>query len=228
MLKFSKVWKSALFVLFVGSITGCAELNELRGLNKRQSVTIRDQADNIARLDEDNNKLKEKLLADELEKKRLHAELEKLARAIGEGAVVRDTIEGPVIQLQEKILFDSGMAEIKPSGESALLTIANYLKERPDALLRIDGHTDSDPIVKTKHIWDSNHHLSAARSLAVFHFLTKKQDLDQLRVHISGFGPNRPVSKDEDKEGKRKNRRVEFLIVKGSEFEQMSNISSEE
>lgn len=216
MIKFSKGLKIGLFVLFVGSITGCAELDELRGLNKRQSITIRDQADQISNLTGENSQLSQQLMFDDEEKKRLHVELEKLAQAIGEGALVRDTIEGPVIQLQEKILFDSGMAEIKPSGENALLTISNYLKERPDAMLRVDGHTDNDPILKTKHLWDSNHHLSAARALAVFHFLTKKQGIDQTKIHVSGFGANRSVSENESKEGKKKNRRVEFLIVKGS------------
>lgn len=216
MLKFRRFWKLGLFVLLVGSITGCSELNELRGLNKRQSITIRDQADELSRLKDENQNLGQKLLQDEREKNKLRSELEKLAKAIGEGAIVRDTIEGPVVQLQEKILFDSGMAEIKSSGEAALLTIADYLKERPSAILRIDGHTDGDPIVKSKHMWDSNHHLSAARALSVFHFLTKKQGIEQVKIHVSGFGPNRPVAGNENKEDKKKNRRVEFLIVKSS------------
>lgn len=218
--KRTNICKMILFVLFIGSITGCAELNELRGLNKRQSITIRDQADDVANLTSENQRLTQQLLADDAEKKKLYAELENLARTIGEGAIVRDTIEGPVIQLQEKILFDSGMAEIKPSGEGALLKIAEYLKGKPEAVLRIDGHTDSDPIIKTKHLWDSNHHLSAARALAVFHFLTKRENIDQQKIHVSGFGPNRPIAENETKDGKQKNRRVEFLIVKGSALDQ--------
>lgn len=216
MLTFKNFCKLFLFLLFVGSITGCAELNELRGLNKRQSITIRDQASEIAKLTDENDRLTNRLAVDDQEKKRLRFELEKLANAIGEGAIVRDTIEGPVIQLQEKILFDSGIAEIKKSGENALLKIAEYLNQKPTALLRIDGHTDSDPIVRTKHIWDSNHHLSAARALAVFHFLTKMENVPKKMIHISGFGPNRPVSANDTEIGKRQNRRVEFLIVKGT------------
>ena len=216
MLNLKNFCKFFLFLLFVGSITGCAELKELRGLNKRQSITIRDQASEIANLKDENGRLTSRLSADEQEKKRLRFELEKLAKAIGEGAIVRDTIEGPVIQLQEKILFDSGIAEIKKSGEIALLKIAEYLNQKPTSLLRIDGHTDSDPIVRTKHIWDSNHHLSAARALAVFHFLTKRENIPEKMIHISGFGPNRPVSSNDSKIGKKENRRVEFLIVKGT------------
>ena len=45
--------------------------------------------------------------------------LRKLAKSIGEGVTVRDTIEGPVLLFPEKILFDSGMAVIKPGGKGA-------------------------------------------------------------------------------------------------------------
>ncbi|MGR3218755.1 MAG: OmpA family protein [Candidatus Anammoxibacter sp.] len=219
MINFANICKLFLFVLFIGSITGCAELKELRGLNERQTLTIRDQTSEITQLKETNDKLSQELLSDEEEKERLRNELEKLAKAIGEGAIVRDTIEGPVILLQEKVLFDAGLAEIKKGGEEALLKIAAYLKERQTALLRIDGHTDADPIVKTKHLWDSNHHLSAARALSVFHFLTKREEIPSEMIHISGFGPNRSIASNETKEGKKANRRVEFLIVKGTESE---------
>lgn len=214
MFKPANIIKLVLLVAAIGSFTGCSELNELRGLNKRQAITIRDQGTEITNLKGENSRLSDRLLADEDEKKRLRAELEKLASAIGDGAVVRDTIEGPVIQLEEKILFDSGMAEIKTSGEAALLKMAEYMKGKVASSMRIDGHTDSDPILKTKHMWDSNHHLSAARALAVFHFLTKRENIPEKMIHISGFGPNRPVTENNTKEDKKKNRRVEFLIVK--------------
>lgn len=228
MKKFPKISKLVLFGLFLGSITGCAELKDLRGLNRRQAITIRDQTDEIARLKRANEELFGKINATNLEKEKLRLELEKLAAAIGEGAIVRDTIEGPVIQLPEKILFDSGMAEIKASGEHALLKISKYIKDRPAVLIRIDGHTDSDPIVKTKHLWDSNHHLSSARALAVFHFLTKREGIPEEKINIAGFGPNRPVASNETKEGKQKNRRVEFLIVKGSALEDTSTTAIQE
>lgn len=226
-------WRYGKLFVVIGvavSIQGCAELNEIRNLNRRQAITIRDQAAEIERLrgELDNCKSKlasaekiselygDKAKAAEEEKARLRAELEKLARTIGEGAAVRETPEGPVIQLPEKILFDSGRAEIKPKGEEALQKIADYLKSKSSEQLRIAGHTDTDPIKKSAFLWDSNHHLSAGRALSVFHYLTKKQGIDEGRVYISGFGPNRPVADNNTFEGKQKNRRVEFLIVAGT------------
>ena len=119
--------KFCLITVFVGMALGCAETEELRSLNRRQAITIRDQADEIERQKKDLAAYQERVARESEEKKRLMDELDKLAKAIGGGATVRETPEGPVIQLPEMILFDSGMASIKPAGETALKKIADHL-----------------------------------------------------------------------------------------------------
>lgn len=208
MFRYGKYVKFFLLIVFMG-MSGCAELNELRSLNRRQAITIRDQSEEITNLKKQLSSLSDRLKASEEEMNKLR----KLAKSIGEGVSVRDTVEGPVLLFPEKILFDSGMAAIKPNGENALSKIAAFLKENPSISIRIDGHTDTDPIVRTKHLWDSNHHLSAARSLSVFHFLTKTGKIPEKRIHVAGFGPNRPIASNATSGGKKENRRVEFLIL---------------
>ena len=203
-----KYVKFFLLIAFVG-MSGCAELSELRNLNRRQAITIRDQSDEMAKLKKHLSSVSDKLKSNEEEMNKLR----KLAKSIGEGVTVRDTIEGPVLLFPEKILFDSGMAVIKPGGEKALKKMAEFLSENQSTYIRIDGHTDSDPILRTKHLWDSNHHLSAARSLSVFHFLTKNEHIVEGRIHVAGFGPNRPIAANSTSAGKKENRRVEFLII---------------
>ncbi|ODS32648.1 MAG: flagellar motor protein MotB [Candidatus Scalindua rubra] len=204
----------------LGFVQGCAELDELRTANRRQAITVRDQMDEMDRLRVEleaakkvNIAYEDRARADEEVKRRLRADLESLARAIGGGAAVRDTVEGPVIQLPETILFDSGLAKVKTEGEMALKKIAEHLKAKPTALVRIDGHTDTDPIAKSKYLWDSNHHLSAGRALSVLHYLVKKGNIDEKRIYIAGYGPNRPIASNATKKGKKQNRRVEFLIL---------------
>jgi chemotaxis protein MotB len=206
--------------LAVFLVQGCAELGDLRTANRRQAITVRDQMSEIDKLRAEldaankvNRVYEDRAQSDEEVKKRLHAELERLARSIGGGAVVRDTAEGPMIQLPETILFDSGLAKLKTKGEAALEKIARYLKSNPAAMVRIDGHTDNDPIVKSKHLWKSNHHLSAGRALSVLHYLVNKGHIEEKRIYIAGYGPNRPISSNKDKAGKMQNRRVEFLIL---------------
>ncbi len=205
--KFGKYVKLFLLISFVG-MSGCAELSELRSLNRRQAITIRDQSEEISKLKKQLSSVSDKLKTTEEEMNKLR----KLAKSIGEGVYVRDTIEGPVLLFPEKVLYDSGSAIIKPSGEKALKKMADFLKENPNISVRIDGHTDSDPIVRTKHLWDSNHHLSAARALSVFHFLTKSENIAEGRISVAGFGPNRPIASNNTAAGKKENRRVEFLV----------------
>ena len=204
----------------LGLTQGCSEFDELRTANRRQAITIRDQMDDAekTRIELEaanrlNTVFEERAQLNDEEKRRLRADLERLAESIGEGATVRDTVEGPVIQIPEKILFDSGMAVLKKEGKTALKKIAEHLRSRPSTHARIDGHTDTDPIVKSKYLWDSNHHLAAGRALSVFHFLVKSQKIAEKRIHIAGFGPNRPIASNSTKIGKSQNRRVEFLII---------------
>jgi chemotaxis protein MotB len=204
--------KLFLVTILMGLAVGCAETDELRSLNRRQAITIRDQSDEVERLKKDLAMYQEQANKEVAEKKRLMDELDKLARAIGHGATVRETPEGPVIQLPEMILFDSGMANLKPEGEAALRKIADHLNANPNEGLRIDGHTDSDPIVRTKYMWDTNHHLAAGRALSVFKYLAS-QGISEKRLYIAAYGPNRPVASNNSDDGKRKNRRVEFLLV---------------
>jgi len=209
-----------LALMVLGVIQGCAQTEELRIANRRQAITIRDQMDEMEKLrleleaaNNQSDAYMERAQAGEEEKRRLRDDLEKLAASIGSGATVRDTVEGPVIQLPEKVLFDSGMAVLKKEGKSALGKIAEHLREKPASSVRIDGHTDADPILKSKYLWDSNHHLSAGRALSVFHYLVKKAKIAEKSIHIAGFGPNRPIDSNKTKTGKRQNRRVEFLIL---------------
>lgn len=213
MSKASVYVKLFLAAVFTGMALGCAETEELRSLNRRQAITIRDQAEELEKLRKELATYKERAAREAEEKTRLMGELDKLAKAIGGGATVRQTPEGPVIQLPEIILFDSGMANIKPEGEKALQKIAEHLKSRPEEHLRIDGHTDSDPIVKTRYMWDSNHHLAAGRALSVFKYLTTKGGISESRVYIASYGPNRPIADNSTEDGKRKNRRVEFMLI---------------
>jgi chemotaxis protein MotB len=201
-------------------LQGCAELEELRTANRRQAIAVRDQMTELDKLRAEleaankvNSVYEDRAKSDEAEKRRLRAELERLASSIGGGATVRDTAEGPMIQLPETILFDSGLATLKTQGEAALEKIARHLESHPAAIVRIDGHTDTDPIVKSKHLWESNHHLSAGRALSVLHYLVNKGHIEEKRIHIAGFGPNRPIASNNNKAGKMQNRRVEFLIM---------------
>ncbi|MBS0260549.1 MAG: OmpA family protein [Planctomycetes bacterium] len=125
------------------------------------------------------------------------------AEVIKDGELVR-------IRLESSQLFNSGRAELKPEVSHTLDSIAQTLRSTYKGhLVGIEGHTDSDPITKSK--WKNNHELSVARSVAVFDAL-KKRGLPESQLFVAGYGPNHPVSSGHSKSAKSQNRRVEIVV----------------
>ncbi|MEN2985653.1 MAG: OmpA family protein [Thermodesulfovibrionaceae bacterium] len=124
---------------------------------------------------------------------------------------IKTDVRGVVITLPDKLLFDSGSAQLKPQAKELLLQIAEKLKEIPGKI-SIEGHTDNMPLVSNS-IYKSNWELSAARASSVLHFLIS-QGLSPDRFLIAGYGEYRPIADNETGEGRAKNRRVEIVILR--------------
>jgi chemotaxis protein MotB len=111
-------------------------------------------------------------------------------------------------------LFDPGQIILRSQSKNALKRIANIIKtDVPNEIVRIEGHTDNDPIRKQKDKYRSNWELSAARASAVLHFLIDECGVSPTKVYIAGFGQYQPVADNKSKAGKEKNRRVELVIM---------------
>jgi flagellar motor protein MotB len=114
------------------------------------------------------------------------------------------------IRLESSQLFGPGRAELKSEVNSTLDQIARVLQiEYAGRLVGIEGHTDNDPIKKSK--WKNNHELAVARSVALFQAL-KSRGVSESQLFVAGFGPNRPLSGNDSKQGKSQNRRVEIVV----------------
>lgn len=125
------------------------------------------------------------------------------AEVIQDGDLVR-------IRLESSHLFNSGRAELKPDVNATLDSIAHALRsEYGGRLVGIEGHTDSDPITKSK--WKNNHELSVARSVAVFEAL-KRRGIPEGQLFVAGYGPNHPIAASSSKHTKSQNRRVEIVV----------------
>ena len=123
------------------------------------------------------------------------------------GIKITKTSEGAVITVQGKILFLSGSAELSKNGYGVLKKVSTELNKYPDRKIRVDGHTDSDPIKKSKY--SSNWDLSATRSTRVVEYLTSKGKVNPKRITVAGYSHYKPVSKE-----KATNRRVEIVVLK--------------
>jgi len=122
------------------------------------------------------------------------------------------TERGLVLTFLAEVFFASGKAELRAGGRAVLDKIAKVFKEDvPESLVAIEGHTDSDPI---KHSgWRSNWELSTARSLAVLHYFIDEGGVAPDMLSAVGHGEYRPVASNDTAEGKKKNRRVEIVIL---------------
>lgn len=125
------------------------------------------------------------------------------AEVVPDGDLVR-------IRIESSQLFGPGRAELKPEVSATLDRVAQALKsDYSGRLVGIEGHTDADPITKSK--WKNNHELSVARSVAVFEAL-KRRGVPESQLYVSGYGPNHPLAASSSKQTKSQNRRVEIVV----------------
>ncbi len=107
----------------------------------------------------------------------------------------------------EGVTFATGSATLTPESESTLETAYNTLYQNPEVAVEIQGHTDNVGKRAT------NMKLSQARADAVKAWLVAK-GITAERITTKGFGPDKPVAPNTTKEGKAKNRRIDFFRVK--------------
>lgn len=113
------------------------------------------------------------------------------------------------VNLPGEILFESGKAALKNSAHTTLDKIAAAIKkDYSSKTIYVDGHTDSDPITRTKDQWEDNWDLAAARANAVRRYLTT-HGVDSKKINLRSFGPNHP------KNSKPSSRRVEIVVQVG-------------
>jgi len=141
------------------------------------------------------------------------AEVEALrARLSGTGVGVERRGGFLVLNLPSALTFKSGAASLNQKGQDSLTTVADALAgDYADRTFWIEGHTDNDPIKKSK--WGSNLRLSVERSMAVADYLTTKMGLDPSSVRVAAHGEYSPKTGNDSKDGKTTNRRVEILIL---------------
>ena len=118
------------------------------------------------------------------------------------------------VNILDRILFDSGEAELKPAGEVVLRKIASILTQHPELKVHVIGHTDNVPIRATARSRFASHwELSTARALAAVRFLTERAGVAPQRLGAVGYGEFRPIADNSSIEGRARNRRIAITIL---------------
>lgn len=145
--------------------------------------------------------------------KKIEKELSLALKKKGMGKVARVFMEerGLVVSLiTDKLLFEIGEAQLKPKCKEILDVLAPILKKTPTPL-RIEGHTCDLPIRTSR--FRSNWELSTMRATNVAWYLITARKIEPDRVSIIGYGEYRPLFENDGEKSRRKNRRVDIIIL---------------
>lgn len=211
-------------VIAMGSLVsvGCSD-SKMAAANKQLTTQNRELQ---ARLDEANSKLA--AAPDTNEYNRLQSELgareariselEKSLKTVEPGqdpsiAGVETSYDAKsktlTVNLPGDILFPAGMSTLKKTATPTLDKIVAALQnDYKGKKVEVKGHTDADPIAKTKKIYKDNLELSLERAATVTRYLESK-GIDPKLVKTTGFGETSP----KDDKNKAVNRRVEITVL---------------
>jgi chemotaxis protein MotB len=142
----------------------------------------------------------------------------RLRQVLGDRPELR--IVGDRFVFQSELLFASGSASLGEEGRAQLRELASTLKEvaptiPPDIdwILRVDGHTDRQPL-RPDASFASNWELSTARAIAVVEFLIG-EGIPPERLAATGFGQYQPLEEGDNPIAYSRNRRIEFKLTEG-------------
>jgi chemotaxis protein MotB len=123
------------------------------------------------------------------------------------------TADGNIaIVLPSDINFAAGSKDLTPAGKKAVDQIAGELDGQfAGYSIRIEGHTDGDPIRKAP--FKDNWELGSERALSVLRALVNDHKVAPERLVAASRGETVPVSDNKSDKGKAKNRRVEVVVL---------------
>jgi len=116
-----------------------------------------------------------------------------------------------IVKFQSAILFDVDKTALKEDAKTELADLARVLKDYPDTVLVIEGHTDSTG--SGAH----NKKLSEQRAQTVIDALFA-DGVDRSRLTPKGWGEDKPLQTNATAEGRAQNRRVEVHIAPNQEL----------
>jgi outer membrane protein OmpA-like peptidoglycan-associated protein len=112
------------------------------------------------------------------------------------------------IRISQEVQFETGTAVLRAESDQILGEVAAVLKADPTLeLVEVAGHTDDTGTPS------SNQRLSLARAQAVVDWLAA-HGIERARLEAKGYGETRPVADNSRSEGRARNRRVEFKVLR--------------
>ncbi|MGR3509576.1 MAG: peptidoglycan -binding protein [Sulfitobacter sp.] len=141
----------------------------------------------------------------------------RLRELLGKQAGVR--IEGDRFVFSSEVLFPPGSAILSPDGRGEIAKVATILRNiaadippEIDWVIRVDGHTDNQPLSGLGQFAD-NWELSQARALSVVKYMIDFLGIPPERLAANGFGQYQPVALGDSEAARAQNRRIELKLT---------------
>ncbi|APC07902.1 OmpA family protein [Neomoorella thermoacetica] len=122
---------------------------------------------------------------------------------------VRYEDRGIALDIKERILFDSGRADLKPEARQLLDKLSGLLSRLPNEV-KVEGYTDNRPIHTVQ--FPTNWELSTARAARVVRYFIEEHHLQPDRFMAIGYGEYHPLYPNDSPEHMAENRRVVLLL----------------
>ena len=196
------------------------ELTNTIKLKNEEIATLRQQIDFINR-EVERLKAKTGELSAEKEKELANVKntyenlVKEMQSEIEKGDIkITQAVDRLTVNLVEKILFDSGEADVKPEGLKILKRVGDILKNISDKQIRVEGHTDNVKIsARLRNKFPTNWELSTARASNVVRYLQDKVGITPRSLSAAGMSEFRPVASNETEQGRAQNRRIEIALL---------------
>jgi chemotaxis protein MotB len=120
-----------------------------------------------------------------------------------------------LVEIPTDQLFEAGKTQVTTAGRGTLVEVAKILKTMPSRKYQVAGHTDNVKLEK-KTKFASNWELSTARAVEVTKVLVEN-GMDESSLSAGGFAEFTPAASNDTDEGRRKNRRIEIVLVPTAE-----------
>jgi chemotaxis protein MotB len=128
-------------------------------------------------------------------------------------------IEGDRFVFSSEVLFPPGGAVLSDEGRGEIAKVANILRSiagdipvEIDWVIRVDGHTDNEPLSGFGEFAD-NWELSQARALSVVKYMINFLGIPPDRLAANGFGQYQPVASGNSEAARAQNRRIELKFT---------------
>jgi len=189
-------------------VSGCVSTGTYEKMEMSKNQEIAALQDKVSALEKQNASL---ITNSQETQKQYDALVQDLSKEVQKGQLqVRQYSNMLSVDLAEQIFFDSGSATLKAGGKDVLKTVGEVLKGYENKIIRVVGHTDNVPVLKSP--FPSNWELSVARATTVVRFL-QEVGVQPERMIAAGRGEYNPVAPNDTPDGRQKNRRIEIMVI---------------